>query len=355
MPTYGASGQPASSTFNYDAVMATSLGNYRKTLTDNVSSTNLLFKTLKQKGFWEPADGGIFLGEDLLYGLGSMDSYDGYDELPLTPTEGITQAQFDWAQLAAPFSISGKERKMNKQRIVNLISTKLMQLDITMQEGFNKHFIQGAQADGGIGNLWQPHVSAVNGSKSINPLGYLITYNTTMPLQVGGIDQAVTPWWRNYSKASTATTYGSFLAEMGHLRNEVGKGVGGANDVILMDQLSYELLNVAYYQKYLSPATEVGDYPYPVLKFQGVLVSWVEFMPDVESNNLGTTWGTAYFLNSKFMRIRPESETDFVQTEMQTPINQDAKYKHVLWMGNATVNNRKKLGVLGKIPRTLAP
>jgi hypothetical protein len=141
---------------------------------------------------------------------------------------------------------------------------------------------------------------------------------------------------------------------MGHLRNEVGKGVGGQNDVILMDQLSYELLNVAYYQKFQTQATEVGDYPFPVLKFQGTLVSWHEYMPDVESNNLGTTWGTAYFLNSKFMRIRPESETDFVQTEMQQPINQDAKYKHVLWMGNATVNNRRKLGVLGKIPRTLA-
>ena len=32
--TYGPSGQPAASTFNYDALVAASLANYRKTLVD---------------------------------------------------------------------------------------------------------------------------------------------------------------------------------------------------------------------------------------------------------------------------------------------------------------------------------
>lgn len=353
MPTYGAAGQPASSTFNYDAVMATSLGNYRKTLTDNVSSTNLFLKQLKSKGFWEPAEGAAFLAEDLMYGLGTMDSYDGLDELPLTPTEGITQAQFGWAQLAAPFAISGKERKMNKTRIVSLIASKLMQLDITMQEGFAKHFIQGQLADGGVGNLYTPRVSTVNGSSSLNPLGHLVMYNPATSLEVGGINQATYTWWRNMSKTSAATTYLGWLMELDHLRNDISKGPGGIPDIMWMDQVSTELLTVAYYQKYQTQMKEVGDYPFPVLNFRGTLVSWDQYMPDVESGNLGTTYGTCYMLNTKFMRIRPESETDFVATEMQNPVNQDAKYKHVLWMGNSTTNNRHKLGVMGKIARTM--
>jgi hypothetical protein len=353
MPTYGASGQPAQSVFNYDAVMSTSLGNYRKTLTDNISSNNLLFKQLKSKGFWEPAEGAAFLGEDLLYGLGSMDSYDGYDELPLTPTEGVTQAQFDWAQLAAPFAISGKERKMNKTRIISLIATKLNQLDITMQEGFTKHFIQGQLADGGTGSLALPKVSVVNGSKSLNPLGMLVSYTPTANVEVGGINQSTQPWWRNNVKVSAAVKYQDWLMELDHMRNDASKGPGGVPDVIWMDQISTELLCVAYYQHFQTPIKETGDYPFPVLNFRGSLVSWDQYLPDVHTGDLGTTWGTAYMLNTKFLRVRPESETDFVQTDMQQPINQDAKYKHVLWMGNATVNNRKKQSVMGHIARTM--
>ena len=73
MPTYGASGQPAQSTFNYDSLVATSLGNYRKTLIDNVSTTNVVFYELKNKGLWEGQDGGLFIAQDLMYALGSAD------------------------------------------------------------------------------------------------------------------------------------------------------------------------------------------------------------------------------------------------------------------------------------------
>jgi len=353
MPTYGSSGQPAQSTFNYDAVMSTSLGNYRNTLTDNISTTNLIFHTLKKKGFWESADGGAFIAEDLMYGLGDMDSYDSYDELPLTPNEGITQAQFVWRQLAAPFSMSEKERKMNKHRIVSLITSKLKQVDITMQEGFAKHFIQGQLANGGAGNLYTAKVSGSNGSSSVDPLGLMVMYNPATSVEIGGINQSTQTWWRNNTKTSAATTYDGLLAEILNMKNTCSKGPGGAPDIMFGDQLTVELLTMAYYKKFQTQMKEKGDFPFPVIEFQGTLVSWDQYMPDVESGSLGTTYGSLYFLNSEFMKIRYESETNFVPTDMVRPVNQDVRVKHVLWMGNTTVNNRRKLGVLGKIARSL--
>src|SRR5574339_81934 len=124
--TYGPSGQPAASTFNYDALVASSVANYRKTLVDNISSASAFFKKVK----WESRDGGLYLAEDLMYALAPTDTYEGYDELALTPTNGITQAQFGWSQASTPISISEKERKQNKHRIIDLVTAKIQQADI---------------------------------------------------------------------------------------------------------------------------------------------------------------------------------------------------------------------------------
>lgn len=358
MPTYGNSGQPLQSTFNYDALVATSLANYRKTLTDNISTTNLVFSLLKEKGMWESADGGLYIAEDLMTGLAPVDSYDGYDELPLTPTEGITQAQFQWRQLAAPIAISEKERKQNKHRLVDLVAAKLQQADIAMQEKWAKHFLWGSLAGAGT-TLVTPYISPVNGSQSFDPIGTMIADDPTASLEIGGINQSTavsdgTYWWRNITKDAAATTMTGFIQEILNVKNSCSRGPGGIPNAILTDQTTWELLSVAYYLKYQTQAKEVGDYPFPVLNFHGTLVGWDQYVPDSFTNVTSTaTYGTMYFLNTKFMKVRYESETNFVSTEFQKPINQDAKYKHILWMGNITTNNRRKLGVYAKIPRTL--
>jgi hypothetical protein len=39
---------------------------------------------------------------------------------------------------------------------------------------------------------------------------------------------------------------------------------------------------------------------------------------------------------------------------MAKPLNQDARVGHVAWMGNVTLCNRRKNGVMGSIDRTKA-
>jgi hypothetical protein len=353
MPTYGVATQPLQSTFNYDSLVATSLANYRKTLTDNVSTSNIFFTKLKERGLFESCDGGLYIAEDLMYGLAPTDSYDGYDELPLTPTEGITQAQFQWRQMATPFAISGKEKKMNKQRIVDLVAAKLQQCEIGMQEAWARYFIQGSMAAGGT-TLYSAYQSPVNGSYAMDPIGSVVDYAPTAARSPGGISQSTNTWWANQQKDSAATTTTGFLQEVLNLFNTCSKGPGGRPDFAMADQTSWELLSVAYYNRFRTEATAVGDYPFPVIKFQNVDIGWDQYMPDAYSSAVATTtYGTLYALNTKFLKVRYESDTNFVLTEMVKPINQDAYFRHILWMGNVTCNNRRKLGVLGKIARTL--
>jgi hypothetical protein len=358
--TYGPSGQPAQSTFNYDALVATSVANYRKTLLDNISKLNLFWKKIMEGGMYEGADGGLYIAEDLMYALAPVDTYDGYDELPLTPTEGITQAQFQWTQAAVPIMISEKERKQNKHRIVNLLSSKITQAEIGIQEFFGRAFMQGSLASGGS-DIRTPYTSTANGSVGITPLFQLLSTSPTSASVVGGIDQATNAWWRNHAVESAATTKAGFLQEILNMYNRTTRGGGGTPNIGWTDQTTWELLSVSYYDKYRTEMPTVGNYPWPTLKFFNAEVVWDEFMPNTYANSGAgstdpdtTTGGSLVFLNTKFLKVRYESETNFVASEFQRPINQDAKYKHILWMGNATINNRRKHGILNKIARTLS-
>ncbi|MGQ9845883.1 MAG: phage major capsid protein [Bacteroidales bacterium] len=349
---YGSTGQPAQSTFNYDALIATSLAAYRNQLVDNVSSSNSFFKMIK----WDSEDGGLYVAQDLMYGLGVTDTYSGYDELPLTPTNGITQAQFQWAQAVTPISISGEEIKKNKKRIVNLLSSKLEQASIGMKEFWAKAFLQGA-AMNGSGSLTSPYTGST-GATFVTPLPALVYYepsNAWPSLSIGGIDQNTNVWWRNKSAASTATTKEAFMQEILNMYNNCSKGPGGPPDLILCDQVTWELVHASYRTYFQNTAMSDGNFPFPNLKFFNAKIVWDEYVPDVANNVVDTsTKGTMYFLNTQFFRAVYESDTNFVTTDQVRPANQDAFYRHILWMGTVTISNRRKQGVLGNIARTLS-
>jgi hypothetical protein len=183
-------------------------------------------------------------------------------------------------------------------------------------------------------------------------------YDPTANYTVGNINQQSQPWWRNRTKTSTAASGQDLLAEFLNLYNNCAKGPGGAPDLIWCDMVTWELIHRAYMDKYRATFTD-NDYPYQNFKFFGAMIVMDENIPDVAANggagalSAETGKGTAYFLNTKFMKVIYESETNFVATEFQKPVNQDVKGKHILWMGNTLVNNRRKQGVLGNIARTL--
>ena len=357
MATYGSGGAPSSSTYNYDSLVASSVANYRKTLVDNISKSNPLFHKAFGKKLWESQDGGLHIAQDLLINVGGLEPYDSYDELPLTPIDPLTQIQVEWRQLAAPLSISEKERKQNKHRIVSLVESRLKGVELGVYENFTKHLLQGSLAGSGT-DIREPYINSANGAASIDPLGRLIMYDPTASYLIGNINQSTSSWWRNYTKTSTATTGDELLEEWLEMYMRCSKGPGGAPDLIYTDMKTWALVRRAYAQKYR--ATDKDDnLPFTNYKFMDATVVWDEDIPDVAANSgagaltAETTKGTAYFINTDFFKIIYEFETNFVWTEWQKPINQDVKGKHILWMGNTMVNNRRKMGVIGNIARTL--
>lgn len=362
--TFGSSAAPSNISQYLDSVFGISLANYRKTLTDNIGATNAFLHAMLKSDQYETADGGTWIQEPLMYALAPADSYDGYDELSSQTTDGISDAVFEWRQMASPISYNMKEVKQNIHRIVDIVKSRIMQSQMGIQEIWAQSFMWGALANGGT-TLTTPRVSTLNGSKNIEPLNEFIRFDPTSATNptVGNIDQSLSTnvWWRNKTTTSAATTMSGFMQELDHAYNSAALGTGGAPNLILMDQTTYELFVASYFFKYrLAAQDSEGDYPFEAKKFKKALVVMDDKVPDAYSDTVATTtYGSAYIMNTPFYKIRYMEDRDWELLEDENgkkfakPINGDSRLGHVAWMGNCTINNRRKQGGLFKVARTL--
>ena len=354
--TFGGSSAPSQVTLNLDTLFGTSLAAYKKTLIDNIGATNAFFFELMKKDLYESQEG-AYIQIPLMYALAPADSYDGYDELSTLPTDGITDAVFQWRQCASPIAYSERERKQNKNKIIDLVQARIKQSEMGLQEYFSQSLLWGAAADGG--SLTSARTSSVNGSASIDPLTLMIAFDPTQSVSIGNINQNTSTWWRNKTKTSAATGYDAFLLEFDNIFNTTALGTGGKPTQVLMDQISYELFVHALYQKYRQIKTD-ENFPFENTLFKGAHVVMDDKVPDVYSGTTSAaTYGSAFYINAEFFKMIYEKESDFELLKdengksFQKPVNGDSRVAHIAWMGNTTVSNRRKQGVFGKIARTL--
>lgn len=355
---------PNSLTLNLDTVMTLAYANAGTEIFDTISKGNVLINAIKTNGLYE----GVSTMKPeiivpLMYGLGNMEWYEGWDVLGTQPTEGITDALYEWRQAACPAGYNRREQRLTSEdAIKSLIKVKIEQTKLTMTEGWNNAILQGNVNSPG-GNLYTAITSVTTGRSGIEPIGKLIYYDTSLSgigqpsgaLTVGGLDQATYPWWRNWSyDIGSITTYSQLLAAFDLMYAKCSRGPGGPPSLILVDDTTKSLINSAYYQAFRRNMDSDNNYPFDNLKFHNARIVTDEAVCDVENGVANTdTKGTAYFIHPKFMGVKYDTECNFILTDLQKPVNQDGKVGHCMWMGNVVMMNRRKHGVIGNIPRTL--
>lgn len=355
--TFGASGAPSQVTFNYDSLFSQSMASYKPKMIDNIGASNAFFHEALKGDLYE-SDSGTHITRNLMYALAPADSYDGNDELSVAPTDGVSQVEFQWRQCASPITYSMREMKQNKKKISSLVKTKIQQAEMGLQEYFSQSLMWGAAADGGA--LTAARTSPINGSLSVEPLFRLVAFDPTATLSVGNIDQGANLWWRNKTATSAATTYDGFIFEFDHNFNSAALGTGGRPTLILVDQITYELLVHGLYQKYRQTRTD-ENFPFENTLFKNAHIVMDDKTPDVFSGTTSSaTYGTVLYLNTAFMNITYEEDSDFAMLKnddgktFAKPINGDSRVGHMAWMGNTTIVNRRKQAILGKVLRTFA-
>jgi len=304
---------------NYDALLSTTLANYRKQFSDNLSRSFFLYYWLTQKGKKKLVNGGESIVIQLMYGKNStIKSYDGYELLDTTPQEGLTAVKFPWKQVSGSVSISRKEERQNsgESRLINLLDSKIKQAEISMRDELNRMFF----GDG-----------TGNSSKDIFGLQLLVENGSSWGT-LAGIDRSDTlnAWWRNQWTGSIGS-FNTSSAGINAMRTGYNNGSRGNEhpDIGVTTQTIFELYEAGLVANERFTDQETGDAGFVNLKYKGMVLGYDE----------QCTSGSMYMLNSNYLEFVVDSQTDLITTDFIRPDNQDAKTAQILIMANLVTSN----------------
>lgn len=358
---------PSSVTDSYDALLSTTLRNYSPKLKDNITKGNKFLAWLDSKGRMRKQGGGHQVAEPLMHTQNNTaDIYKGYGLLDTTPQDGITTAFYDWAQLSVSITISRLEERQNsgKAKILDLLQAKTMQAEVSLKELLNNCLVAGKITAGSAQERIVARTGRLDsGATGPLPLGAIIDVTVSRSVALGNINGGTYTFWRNQATASSASTFVGFKNEMNQTYNNCAKGTGGSPDLAIGDQVAWETywLSLIQNDRYIITEKRTVDIlgGSEALAFRGTAFIWDEVVPDPDTSwnpvdTIGTfTNSTIYFINSDAMAFITDTETDFITTDFVRPENQDAKVAQVMWMGAVTACNRRKLGVMSSISKTI--
>lgn len=316
---------------NFNTLVSMTLKNYRKNLADNITEQQVLWFELKSRGFVEEREGGTSWVEPLMIGRNTtVGSYKGYDILDTSPQEGFSAAEYDIKQIAGTVTISGEEEWKNsgsKTQILNLLQSKIHQLEVSMQLEINRQL----QSDG-TGNF----------GKDITGLGIAVEDGAVFSTY-GGIDSNLNPYWRNQWIGGAPATFATVgIDRMRTIYNSCIRGAVKPT-VIITDQYLYE-----QYEKVLVPNERfmdmrLGDAGFMNLMFK---MTPIVFDDDMPFEDLATDEHQMLFINADYMKFAVGKGRNFVVSDMMKPDNQDAKVSSVILFGNLIQSNRARQGRL---------
>ena len=299
---------------NFDAILSTTLQNYRPTLVDNIFTATVLLDHLNSKGRVVMEEGGTSIVEPLVYAANdTAGSYSGYDAIDLTPQEGISAANYNWKQMAASIAISGIEEAQNRgtEAIIKLLNAKIMQTEESIKESLNDMLYAN---------------SVGNGGKDFQGLGFIIDASNT----VGGIDASTNTWWRSYEE-NTAVALTQL--QMATAYNTASRG-SDVPDMIVTTQTLFEK-----YESLLTAQVRYQDVTKANSGFQNLMFKQTPVVFDVSC-----TAGNMFFMNSKYLKLTGMNGHWFNTTEFQkgTVAGVDARYALILSFGELTCSNRAR-------------
>jgi len=311
-------------------LITTTLRNRRGKLADNVLNHIPLLYKLKEKGNTELESGGRTLVEELEYQENStFKYYDGYEVLDVSASDVFTAAEFDWKQAAVVVSISGKEMRMNagKHASIRLAKSRIANAEKTMMN----NIATGIASDG-----------AGSGSKQVGGLQLLVA--DTGSGTVGGIAAATYSFWRNQvvdftSDIGAASSAGNFQKGMKSLWLECVRN-GDYPDMIVAGSEYFNEFWQSLTAIQRITETKRGAAGFQTLTFYGPGGSAEVFYDSTIASQ------RMYFLNTDYIHWRVHEDANFEPLTERDSFNQDAMVRPLIFMGNMTVSNRARQGVL---------
>jgi hypothetical protein len=311
---------------NVSDIITTTIEHRSRKIADNVTKNNALLMRLSQKGKMRTFSGGRLIYEELSFAENANAGwYSGYDLLPVAAQDVLSAAQFDIKQAACPVVVSGLEMLQNAgpEQMIDLIAARIDVAESTM-----KNLVAGGIYSDGTGS----------GGKEITGLNAAVPFDPTTGTY-GGIDRVTWTFWR--SKLRNVASVATIQADMNNLWGQLVRGADRP-DLIPMDNVVWAAYLGSLQAQQRFAGTEVGKLGFPTLKYMDADV--------VLDGGIGgfCPAGTAFMLNTDYIRFRPHSARNFVplSPNKRYSINQDAEVQILAWAGNLTTSGAQFQGRL---------
>jgi len=246
-----------------------------------------------------------------------------------------------------------KFQNSGRAKIVDLWSNIYKQTMYSMQEKLNVDLLD-------IDNWTASSETSGNSGKNILPLPGMVSHTPSAAGTFGQINQATQTWWRNRIKDGSAAFGHDLFREMQTVYNDCSKGGMGAPDIVISDQVSYELYVTYMDHRIRYEYTDTPSAGFENVRFLGAKMFWDVYTPDMKTPGNGAdgttlTKGSMFFLNSKCLDLYVGKGLDFAPQGVKTAERQDILREYVLAYLQLVTNNRRKHGVLYDIDPALNP
>lgn len=315
----------ASPNSTFTEMVTTTLRDHPTAIADNVSGHNALYRRMKdKKKITKYTSGGYEIVEPLDYAENNTaQRYSGFDTLDVSQSDVLSSAKFDWVQSAVSVVASGRELRMNsgKAQLINLVKARMKNAMRTAANLMSTDIYSSGSLSNQMGGL--AHIIQTNGQGT-----------------VGGINSTTHSWWRNQFKELDGTgTYADIKADMMDLYLACQRGTDVVDLIVsTRDLYSAYWDTLTDLQRY-GNANDTAD-TLKSLKFHNADVVYDN------NDNFGATDEKMYFLNTDYLALRVHPDADWTPTDKKMSVNQDAEVVTLLWMGQMTVSNRARQGVL---------
>lgn len=289
---------------------------FLKKLYDNIFDSNPALSRLKNKSY-QKMDGGTSIMVPLNYAVTSASNwYTGADSFSTSDNENITAAQYEWCQIYANASITGRDERMNSGDAakINLVKSKVMIAEKTLSDSLGTAiFNAGTTTNAFVG------LRAIVGTTST----------------VGGISQSSYSWWNGQVDSATTTFSMSALQTIFNACS------------IDAEQPTVIYATRANYNRYygsLQPQQRFMDSKSAIGGFSSLMFNGIPFLADshVPASHI-------FMINENNLHLFVHKDADFKSTPWQKPLNQDTRSLQVLFMGALGSSNNRLHGKLSAV------
>jgi len=248
--------------------------------------------------------------------------------------------------------MSGPEQFKNsgEAQIVSDLREKEKQLIASASEDIDSDLLDATNTSASTGRS----------GKAIQSLPNLIHKDPTASATVGGIQQSTESKWRNRTQdGGTWSTGQLWQTGFTNMLNRVNRGPGKACDMVLADQVTYELTEQALRDNIRYQSTKTAEMGFGDIALKpGVNMFWDVYVPNMEAGTNGgpdttISAGTAFFLNSQCLKFYCGEGYDFKPLPFERLGAQDATTSLTLLYAQLVTDNRRKLGVIWGLPTSI--